>query len=135
VTLAEAVDAMTTALQPLRTQIPELQIYGYFNRNPTPPSLDIYPGEPFQEGAGFGVGDKRVYWTVRARVSIADQEAGTLLLLRLLDTSDAASVEAALAAADTAVIGNDGSVSGFRTYTDVGDTDMLGAEWRVEMFV
>jgi hypothetical protein len=135
VTLQEAVDAMTAALQPLTVEIPELQIYGYWNRNPTPPSIDIYPGEPFQEGAGYGVGDKRVYWTVRARVSVADQEAGTRLLLRLLDTNDAASVEAALADQDVAVIGSDGSVSGFRTYSDVGDTDMLGAEWRVEMFV
>jgi hypothetical protein len=135
VTLQEAVDAMTAALQPLTVEIPELQIYGYPNRNPTPPSIDIYPGEPFQEGAGYGVGDKRVYWTVRARVSVADQEAGTRLLLRLLDTNDPASVEAALADQDVAVIGNDGAVSGFRTYSDVGDTDLLGAEWRVEMFV
>jgi hypothetical protein len=44
-------------------------------------------------------------------------------------------VEAALADQDVAVIGSDGSVSGFRNYTDVGDTDLLGAEWRVEMFV
>jgi hypothetical protein len=135
VTLQQAVDAMTTALRTIQTQIPELQVYGYWNRNPTPPSIDIYPAEPFQDGAGFGVGDKRVYWTVRARVSIADQEAGSKLLLRLLDTDDPASVEAALAKTNTAVIGNDGSVSGFRTYTDVGDTDMLGAEWRTEMFV
>jgi hypothetical protein len=135
VTLQEAVDAMTAALQPLTVEIPELQVYGYWNRNPTPPSIDIYPGEPFQEGAGYGVSDKRIYWTIRARVSVADQEAGTRLLLRLLDTNDPASVEAALADQDVAVIGSDGSVSGFRNYTDVGDTDLLGAEWRVEMFV
>jgi hypothetical protein len=134
VTLQEAIDAMTQALQPLKTEIPELQIYGYWLRNPTPPSLDIYPGEPFQDGAGFGAGDKRVFWTVRARVSVADPEAGTRLLLRLLDPNDPASVEVALATAGAA-IGNDDAVSGFRTYSDVGDTDMLGAEWRVEMFV
>jgi hypothetical protein len=135
VTLQEAVDAMTAALEPLTVEIPELQVYGYWNRNPTPPSIDIYPADPFQEGAGYGVGDKRVAWTVRARVSVADQEAGTRLLLRLLDTNDPASVEAALAAEDVAVIGNDGAVSGFRTYSDVSDADLLGTEWRVEMFV
>jgi hypothetical protein len=136
VTLQEAVDAMVAALQTVQMEMPELQVYGYFNQNPTPPSIDIYPGEPFQDGAGFGVDDKRVFWTVRARASLADQEAGTRLLLRLLDTEDPASVEAALAASDTAVIGADGSVSGFRTYADSGDnTDLLGTEWRVEMFV
>jgi hypothetical protein len=132
-TLLEAVQEMTAALEPLTVEIPGLQIYAYWNQHPTPPSIDIYPAEPFQEGAAYGVGDKRVYWTVRARVSLADQEAGTKLLLRFLDTQDPASIEAALS--DVAVIGNDGLVSGFRTYTDTADTDLLGSEWRVEMFV
>jgi hypothetical protein len=135
VTLAEAVQAMTTALATIQTQIPELQVYGYPNGNATPPTIDMYAGEPFQEGAGFGVGSKRVWWTVRARVSVADPEAGNKLLIRLLDPQDPASVEAALAATDVAAVGNEGAVSGLRTYSDTGELDMLGAEWRCELFL
>jgi hypothetical protein len=133
-TLAEAVDAMTTALRSITSVIPELQVYGYPNGNATPPSIDMYAGEPFQDGAGFGIGSKRIWWTVRARVSVTDPEAGNKLLLRLLDPQDPASVEAALAATDVAAVGNEGSVSGLRSYSDTGELDMLGAEWRVEMF-
>jgi len=135
VTLAQAVTAMVNALKTIQTQIPELQVYGYPNGNATPPSIDMYAGEPFQDGAGFGVGSKRVWWTVRARVSVADPETGNKLLIRFLDPQDAASVEAALAKTDVAAVGNEGSVSGLRSYSDTGELDMLGAEWRVEMFL
>ena len=79
------------------SEVAGLQIYAYLNSNPTPPSLDIYPGAPFQTGAGFGVGQSQVWFTIRARVSTADQEAGMKLLLRLMDPNDPASVEAAIA--------------------------------------
>ena len=126
------VHAIADALAPLTGQIDGLQIYPYFNVNPTPPSIDVYPGEPFQQGAGFGVGSKRVWFTVRARVGTADQEAASQLLLRLLDPEDPASVEAALAANDTATIDStNGAVSGFRRYADDNSPDMIGCEWRV----
>jgi hypothetical protein len=132
-TLEQAVQAMAAALQTIKTQIPELQVYPYFNLTPTPPSLDIYPAEPFQQGAGFGVGEKKVSWTVRARVSQADPQAASQLLLRLLDTEDAASVEKALQ--NTAVVANEGQVSGFRVYPDETAGSLLGCEWQTEMFV
>ena len=133
-TLAELQAAIADALEPLATEIDGLQVYGYLNANPTPPSLDVYPGDPFQNGAGFGVGQSRVYFTVRARVSTADQEAGQKLLLRLLDPQDLASVEAALA--DSAVVVPEG-VSGFREYLEEASTDgrLLGCEWRVSAFL
>ena len=131
-TLQQALDAMIAALQPVVDEIPGLQV-GFWRPNPTPPSIAIYPGDPFQEGSAFGLGEKRVYWTVRAVVSNVDPAAGPELLLRLLDTNDPASVEAALDTCD-AVIGNEDTVSGLRNYTDVGP-DLVGAEWRVEMFV
>jgi hypothetical protein len=90
----------------------------------------VYPGDPFQLGAGFGVGANLVFFTVRARVSKADQD-GQKLLLRLLDPTDPASVEAAIMAADAGAIGNEGSVSGFRDDTD----GLLSCEWRVEVFL
>ena len=131
-TLDETVQAIAAALQPLTGEIDGLQIYPYWNGNPSPPSLDVYPGEPFQAGAGFGVGSKRVWFTVRARVSTADSEAASRLLLRLLDPGDPASVEAALAVDQLAVIDDtNGLVSGFRRYTDDAAGDMIGCEWRL----
>ena len=76
--------------------------------NPTPPALDIYPGAPFQTGAGFGVGQSQVWFTIRARVSTADQEAAMQLLLRMMDPNDPAIVEAAIA--DTAAVTPEGVV-------------------------
>ena len=132
--LTDAVNAIATALQPITVQIPELQISAYYNPNPTPPSIDVYPADPFQIGDAFGVPSTRAYFTVRARTSMADTIAGSQQLLRLLDTEDAASVEAALAKID-AVVDNTGSVSGFRRYSENLAETMLGCEWRVGMFL
>lgn len=132
-TLEEAITEMTGALEQLTTEIPGLQITGYFNPQPTPPSIDIYPADPFQEGAGFGVSQKKVAWTVRARVSTADPLSASQTLLRLLDVNDPASVEAALQ--DVAAVPNDGTVSGFVRFTDDPSGDLLATQWRMEMFV
>jgi hypothetical protein len=130
--LNETVQAIAAALAPLTGEVDGLQVYPYFNGNPTPPSIDIYPPDPFQEGAGFGPGSKRVWFTVRARVATNDWEAASQLLLRLLDPNDPASVEAALAVDELATVDNtNGSVSGFRRYADDGQDQMIGCEWRV----
>ncbi len=135
-TLLEAADAMAAALEPLTLEIDGLQITPYWNPNPSPPSIDFYPDSPFQTGAGFGVGSKLVRWVVRARVSTADLVAATSTLLRLMDPSDPASVEAALAADDTAVLGNDGTISGFGQFADDASRELLGVTWNgMEMFV
>ena len=133
-TLAETMEAIADALQPLSSEVEGLQVYAYLNSNPTPPSLDIYPGAPFQTGAGFGVGQSQVWFTIRARVSTADQEAGMKLLLRMMDPNDAASVEAAIA--DTATVSPEG-VSEFREYLEDSSTNgrLLGCEWRVSTFL
>jgi hypothetical protein len=133
-TLEDAVSAIVDALEPLTLEVPGLQVNGWFNPNPSPPTIDVYPADPFQDGAGFSVQGKRVFWNVRARVATADGEEASRLLLRLLDTQDAASVEAALANADV-VVGNDGAVSGFLRFTDDTVGDLLACQWRVEMFV
>jgi len=133
VSVQELAGAITTALEPLAQRVPGLQVYGYFNDNPTPPSLDVYPGDPFQNGAAFGVPSTLVYFTVRARVGTGDLEAAQQLLLRLLDVQDEASVEAALQ--DVATVTQEG-VSGLRQYAeDSGASErMLGCEWRVAAF-
>lgn len=135
ITLDQAVNGIADALRPIEAEVPGLQVYPYYNGNPSPPSLDVYPGEPFQEPAGSGVGNKRAWFTVRARVGVADQEAASRLLLRFLDPNDPASVEAALAQDETAVIDNQGSVSGFRRYDDGADGTLLGCEWRIGLWL
>ena len=50
-------------------------------RDPTPPSVDIYPADLFQTGSGF----RTTFWTVRARTTTADHEAGQRALLRMLE--------------------------------------------------
>ena len=132
--LAETMEEIAAALEPLSEEVPGLQIYAFLNSSPTPPSLDIYPGAPFQTGAGFGVGQSQVWFTIRARVSTADQEAGMRLLLRLMDPNDPASVEAAIA--DTVAVTPEG-VSEFREYIEDSSTNgrLLGCEWRVSTFL
>lgn len=133
-TLAETMEAIASALQPLSAEVEGLQVYPFLNSNPTPPSLDIYPGAPFQSGAGYGVGQSQVWFTIRARVSTADQEAAMKLLLRMMDPNDAASVEAAIA--DTAAVVPEG-VSDFREYLEDSASNgrLLGCEWRVSTFL
>jgi hypothetical protein len=123
------------ALEPLQHEVPDLNVYAGYVDNPTPPCLDVYPGTPFQEGAGMGVNSKRVYFTVRARVGTGDMTSAQALLLRLLDPADPASVEAALLDAD-AVVAEDG-VIGFTQYADdTGAAErMIGSEWRVGAFL
>jgi hypothetical protein len=132
--VAETMQEIAGALALLEGEIEGLQVVAFLNVNPTPPSLDVYPGDPFQTGAGFGVGESQAFFTVRARVSTADSEAGQQLLLRLLDPDDPASVEAALE--DVAVVVPEG-VSGFREYLEESASNgrLLGCEWRVSAFL
>ncbi len=134
-TVAEVMVAISSRLEDvLAGEIEGIQILPYLNANPTPPSVDVYPGDPFQTGAGFGVGESQVFFTVRARVTTADSESGQRLLLRMLDPGDVASVEAALE--DVASVVNDG-VSGFREYLEDTQANgrLLGCEWRVTAFL
>lgn len=126
--------AIAAALESIRADIPELQVYAYYNTIPTPPSLDVYAATPFMLAAGFGVGNSRAWFTVRALASEADPEAATKLLYRLLDPNGPASVEAALAEDDLAVIDTtDGQISGIQRYADA--TGCIGCDWRVGVFL
>jgi hypothetical protein len=132
VTVQEIPAAIATALEPLAQVVPELNVYGYRNPNPTPPAIDIYPAPAFQVGAGFGTNDKRVAWIIRARVAQTDPEAAQRTLLRLLDPTDPASVEAALyASSDDFAIGNDDQVIGL---TDDPD-GLASCTWQVSVFL
>ena len=133
-TVSEAVAEMTAALTPVTAAIPGLQVYAWGDRNQTPPAIDIYPDADFQQGAGFSVRSKRLRFVVRARVNNADGHAAADLLYRLLEPTDPASVEAALAAINV-VVPADGTVSGFTVSSDDPSGEMIGAVWRVAMFL
>jgi hypothetical protein len=131
VSLQDVPTDIAAALEPLTVEVPELQIIPGWNTDITPPAIDVFPSTPFQVGAGFGVRNKRTYWTVRAMVSTADPNAGQTLLLRFLDPDDPASVEVALAGID-ATVDDQSSVSGFQTFTD--HPEWLGCQWQVGVF-
>jgi hypothetical protein len=133
--LAVMLEEVADALRPLADEIPDLQVYAFWEDNPSPPCIDIYPGSPFQDGAGMGAGNNKVYLTVRARVGMGDPMSGQALLIRMLDPADAACVEKALATVDWAVTPD--GISGFTQYSDDGPANerMLGCEWRVNNFL
>jgi len=111
-----------------------LQVDNRLNPNPTPPSIDVYPGSPFTESIAYG--SVRQYWfTVRARVSTADNEAGQDLLLSMMDNESDESVEAAIRSVKTYAGAQLGDVEGpteFGVFTDSGgEGNLLGCTWRV----
>lgn len=138
--LIDVVEALAAALAPIGSTIEGLQVLPYMNQNPTPPSIDIYPGTPFQTGSGFG-DEAELFFTVRARTTFADSVAGQQGLYRLLDPAGPESVRAALEADQTlggavqslAVI--DEGVSGFTEYIEDAATGgrLVGVEWRVRV--
>ena len=99
--LAELLDEMAATMLavvgPAVTET-EVQVVGRRNFNPTPPSIDIYPGDPFRDtpSAGFTETGGELLLTVRARVSTVDNIAGQELLLRLMDDEDAIGVASTL---------------------------------------
>jgi hypothetical protein len=137
-TLAEIATAIASTLEPIESEIAELQVYAYLNPNPTPPALDLYPGDPFQESLAFGRDSRRLRWVVRARVSTADHEAGQLVLFQLMEPAGASSVAAALFANssldDTVDNLSVEGPSGFQVFDDpAAQGSYLGVTWDVEI--
>ena len=140
-TLVEVTEALAAALQPLQVTVDGLQIVPYFNPAPTPPSIDVYPADPFWNGLGFERGGGQVSYTIRARVTTADYVAGSQLLLGLLEPDTGVTgvlfdddtlgglVEQAFVAAD--------GVTGFREYLvdPTSGGKLLGCEWKVEVIL
>lgn len=103
--------------------------------NATPPTIDIYPGDPFLDSqtTGFGEEDNPVF-TVRARVATGDSDAGQELLLELMDDEGDLSIVLALEddrtlngmASDVYAQGQAGW-----TMFDDGFGPLLGYAWRV----
>jgi len=120
--------------------IENLQVDGRLIMNPTPPSIDVYPADPFQEGIAFGKGNNDMNFTVRARVSTADHEAGQDLLLQMMDPESDQSVAQAILA-DRTLGGQVERVniaegpSAYGIFPDPGgDGSLLGCTWTVRVF-
>lgn len=113
-----------------------LQVDDRLNPNPTPPSIDIYPSTPFTEAIAYG--RTRQYWfTIRARVSTADNEGGQDLILSMMDDESPQSIEAAIRAIKTYAGAQLGDVEGPSEYglfaDPVGEGALLGCTWRVAL--
>jgi hypothetical protein len=143
-TLAELMDEMAATLRAVvgpAVADTEVQVTGRLNPNPTPPSIDIYPGDPFRDTptAAFGDIGGELLFTVRARVTTVDNIAGQNLLLRLMDDQDEISVAGTLMD-DQTLNGHASSVfvegnTGYTRYLDGGAESggLLGCEWRVRV--
>jgi hypothetical protein len=118
--------------------IENLQITPLLNINPTPPSIDIYPADPFQEGLAYGLVNE-MRFLVRVRVTTADHEAGQTLLLTMMDPTATTSLGKAIAS-DRTLSNKVSSLSvegpsGFGIYRDAsGEGSLLGAVWTVRLF-
>ena len=131
-------DQIAAQLAGLDSSYGELQVEPRRIFNPTPPAVDIYPADAVaQEQAGFGFTNRDAFLTVRARVTMADEDGGQDLLLELADTG-ATSIMAAIAA-DPSLAGTVDALavesqSGFRVYEDVpGSGAYLGCEWTLRV--
>lgn len=106
--------------------------------NPSPPTIDIYPGDPFRDTVGAGFGDMagRLLVTVRARIDTPDNDAAQDWLVDMMDEEHDLSVAATLMD-DQTLNGHVSSVhvtgfTGQRFYDDLGHGGaFLGCEWLV----
>jgi len=116
------------------------QVTPRMNFKPTPPSIDIYPGDPFRtdEGAAFQDVNGMLVFTVRARIATPDNEAAQDVLLGLMDDESDQCVAAVLQY-DQTLNGLASSVevegpSGYQLFIDSGgEGALLGVTWQVNV--
>ncbi len=73
-----------------------LNCYPMLENNPTPPAIDIYPGDPAQEAIAFGRGNNQLAFDVRARINTPDSGGAQEVLLAMCDPQGTASVAMAI---------------------------------------
>lgn len=124
----------------LNGTVENLQVSPLRLANPTPPAIDLYPpDEPFYEQIAYGIGNVMVYFTVRARVAMADNQAGQEFLLSLMDPRSPQSVATA-AITDRSLGGLVDDVvidppEDYGFYVDPGAQAqaLLGCTWRAQV--
>ena len=117
--------------------VDELTIYPLLQWSPTPPAIDVYPADPFQNGIAFGRGNNEIFLTVRARVDTPDHEAAQDLLLSLMDPVAVTSLAGAVTA-DRTLGGTVERVdiegpSDFGVFIDPGGGALLGCTWKARV--
>lgn len=139
--IARAIQARIELLTDEADEFARLAVYPFLMPNPTPPAIDIYPGEPSQDEAAFGPRSRQTFWTVRARVATSDLEGQQDILLALMAPSgDTSLMQAVLD--DPPLDGHADAVnivgqtpSGYRPYQTL-DTGVLlvGVEWTFTVY-
>ena len=131
-------DTLDAVLGPDALGAESFQVHGRWNPNPSPPAIDIYPGDPFRDvtAAAFNDVGGELFFTVRARMGAADNQASQELILTVMDDEHALSVAGTLMEDNTldglvASLRVDGP-SGFIEYREPGgQLSHVGVEWRV----
>ncbi len=138
--MVDLMDEMAAQIRNAYTSVTDVdvQVEPRLVINPTPPCIDIYPGDPSRdtESAAFDDLTGGYLFTVRARVSTADSEAGQDLLLAFMDdTNDLCLVQALEDEPTLNGLADDLSVRGVTGYVlfpDLGgDGALLGCQWTV----
>lgn len=137
--LVEIMDGMAAKITAALAGAPwPIQVRGRMIVNPTPPSIDIFPGDPSRGNDLTGFGDVmgELIFTVRARVTTADNEAGQDLMLAFMDDEHDYCIAAALEADQTlnglAASVDASDMSGMIPFLDPGgEGSLLGCQWTV----
>jgi hypothetical protein len=109
-----------------------LQVEPLLLINPSPPSIDIYPADPFQESIAFGRANNNMRFVVRARTGTADNRGAQDLLLSMMDPRSTTSV--ALAILEDRTLGGDvehvhvEGPSSYGVFAEEGGS-LLGCTW------
>jgi len=87
--MAEIMEAMADQIREALLSVTDVavQVEPRMVLNPSPPTIDIYPGDDARDPSSAGFDDVAggYFFTVRARVSTADETAGQDLLLAFMD--------------------------------------------------
>lgn len=139
---AENYDLLAAMADQIRAAIDDVtdvdvQVEPLMVLNPTPPCVDMWPGDTARDMPSAAFDDDGGFWfTIRARVSTADSVAGQLLLLALMDDVNPLSLGQALYDEPTlGGIASDLSITnqtGYVLFPDPGaEGTLLGAQWTV----
>ena len=138
-TVLEIMQAVADLLQgEIQESVDDLQVWPLLVVSPTPPCIDLYPGDPFAEAISFDDGDELLF-TIRARVSMADDDAGQELLLGLMDRNGGGVIGALKTDSTLGGTADDSTVegpSGYISYADAAGSSvgsLLGCEWRLRV--
>lgn len=135
--IAQAIaDALESVADAVETDGDHLVVEPWFVLTPAAPTIDIYPGDPFEEGLGFG-DDRSLFWTVRARVHTIEHVGAQSVLLALMEPTGDTSVEDALLSDQTLggavdTLGIEGPTAYTVFIDQAGVFQNLGVSWRVQ---